>query len=444
MVTILQTPSTTFETSLRALPHNWYERVHSWSSVEETRLNGAIELVLQAGISSPAALLLLLEDNSFELRIRVAALLVTGHLRPEQASIVLLRILTPPPDPYSHSANEQLRLAACEAMGLLGKRRLVWPLLAIFKDPAASDKLAEQAALAIGRLGSRNCTKPFIESLSGSPNPLRRKAAAKGLEMALNEGRLKDERIMQPLLLALTNETELLAVRCAVAAALYCLKDTSENERMVLPLLKLMDDKSEPIELRQATTQALGNTKAEQAIASLLARLEDQTEDLNLRRNAAWALVMIGNQKAVPALLNLMQQQIQSQTEPEPGGIRAAVINTLGWLYSPAAVEPLIARLQDHSEPASVRASSAQALGMIGDSRALKPLLAALKDGTSVEVRHSAAYGLGQLGDERAIGALEEVVAHDEGEVAHYGDTDYSKIRVCTAQAIETIRQGGG
>jgi HEAT repeat protein len=152
---------------------------------------------------------------------------------------------------------------------------------------------------------------------------------------------------------------------------------------------------------------------------------------------------MIGSQKVVPALLALIERPGQSQTEPAPGELRAAVINTLGWLYSPIAVAPLIARLEDQSELTSVRARAGEALGMIGDSRAFSPLLAALRDEVAVEVRHSAAYALGQLGDERAIGALEEMVAHDDGEVAHYGE-EYGKIRVCAAEAIETIRGGGG
>src|SRR5690348_12321737 len=72
-----------FETSLQTLPSTWYERVHSWGGMEEKRLKGAIELVLQAGINSSFQLLQLLQDKRIEPQVRLAGFLVTGHLRPQ-------------------------------------------------------------------------------------------------------------------------------------------------------------------------------------------------------------------------------------------------------------------------------------------------------------------------------------------------------------------------
>jgi HEAT repeat protein len=418
-----------FETSLRALPSSWYERVHSWGGMEEKRLKEAIELVLQAGVSSPSQLLQLLQATHLQPEVRLAGFVVTGHLRPQEASGMLVQTLS--------DQGEVIQVATCEAIGLLGKRRLIWPLLGVLKDPASSDKLAEEAVRAIGRLGSRAATRPLLQILQSGSNPARRRLAARGLEIALSEGRLRDERVVEPLLAVLNSCNEALEVRCAVAAALDGVK--AGGEKVAAPLLRLMQDKANPLELRREAARSLGGTRAEEAVLPLIERLADPDEDSDLRHRAGWALVMVGSQQAVAPLIELMEQQSQAKTE-DPR-LRAAVLNTLGWLYHPAAVVPLLQRLEDLLEAVEVRAQAAHSLGMIGDSRALEPLLKAL-EAEAPEIRYSAAYGLGQLGDARAIPALEWVAANDDGVVASYGE--YGKIRVEAAEAIETIRSGGG
>ncbi|MEB2288810.1 MAG: HEAT repeat domain-containing protein [Anaerolineae bacterium] len=84
----------------------------------------------------------------------------------------------------------------------------------------------------------------------------------------------------------------------------------------------------------------------------------------------------------------------QLQNDPDPGK-RAIAAKMLGAdrfrEYSLAAVEPLIAALQD--EAFEVRAAAAWALGKIGDPRAIEPLQVLLRDNYS-PVRDAAAEAL--------------------------------------------------
>lgn len=84
----------------------------------------------------------------------------------------------------------------------------------------------------------------------------------------------------------------------------------------------------------------------------------------------------------------------QLQNDPDPGK-RAIAASLLGAdrfrEYSQAAVEPLIAALQD--EAFEVRAAAAKALGKIGDPRAIDPLQELLRDNMS-PVRDAAAEAL--------------------------------------------------
>ncbi|MFQ3568040.1 MAG: HEAT repeat domain-containing protein [Aggregatilineales bacterium] len=76
-----------------------------------------------------------------------------------------------------------------------------------------------------------------------------------------------------------------------------------------------------------------------------------------------------------------------------------------------AAVEPLLACLNDLSRPLEMRWRAAVNLGSIGDSRSLEALIAALND-EAWEVRHSAAWALGRLADQRGFAALVTFVEH--------------------------------
>jgi len=71
-----------------------------------------------------------------------------------------------------------------------------------------------------------------------------------------------------------------------------------------------------------------------------------------------------------------------------------------------AAVQPLIARVQDEQERDVVKLAGLDALGHIGDPRALSPLIHVLYHEESAAVRAGAAQALGPFSDEQAMTSL--------------------------------------
>lgn len=82
---------------------------------------------------------------------------------------------------------------------------------------------------------------------------------------------------------------------------------------------------------------------------------------------------------------------------------RAEAARALGMKREKAAVQPLIARVQDEQEWDVVKLAVLDALGHIGDQRALPPLIHALHHEESAEVRAGVAQALGHFSDEQAM-----------------------------------------
>ncbi|MEM0927620.1 MAG: HEAT repeat domain-containing protein, partial [Planctomycetota bacterium] len=103
---------------------------------------------------------------------------------------------------------------------------------------------------------------------------------------------------------------------------------------------------------------------------------------------ASWARIAL---QAIPgssvdeALIEALNDDIEVRT-------RIGIANTLGKRASEAAVEPLVAALDD---PDTIRAESAAvSLGQIGGKAAQESLAKALQNASSLQVRNGAAEGL--------------------------------------------------
>lgn len=97
--------------------------------------------------------------------------------------------------------------------------------------------------------------------------------------------------------------------------------------------------------------------------------------------------------------------------------VRAEAATSLGLLRSKDAVIPLIQALDATKEKKRwVRRSAAEALGFIGDSQAMEPLMDALND-TEKVVRVAAMFGLYMLGDTKSLELLEQRASDPDEEV---------------------------
>ncbi len=181
------------------------------------------------------------------------------------------------------------------------------------------------------------------------------------------------------------------------------------DSRAVDPLIQVIKDKNVD-HIRKACFAALIQI-GEPSWESIISLLD--TTDIYKESYIDWALKPIG----YPAVELLISKLNSSSNQIK-------IINILGTLKDPKAVEPLISILVKSYEEIALNTSNltmeqrenlkveaAWALGEIGNKRALNALIIALQD-QNYEVRFRAAVALGEIGDPQAINPL----------LTHYSD----------------------
>jgi len=314
-------------------------------------------------------------------------------------------------DQLKHNSS-RLRARAASALGKLGDKRAVEPLINALKDEDRS--VRSSASGALGRLGDPRAVEPLIAALKDQDKYVRRSAAS-----AL--GRLGDKRAVEPLIAALKDKDA--GVRRSVAWALAQLGD----ERAVEPLRESLRDDDGKVSpgVAFALARLLGDERAVEpllmatgnaeefeglallgmlmrigppAVEPLIAALKQ--EDKRVRYTAAFVLRKLDDKRAVEPLITVLKGEYQDMQRAEGKASEG---------ISPSTVEQLIALLK-HKDMSSVRSSSAWILGWLGDKRAVEPLVEALGDsravGNAAEEQFEAAVALGRLGDKRPIELL--------------------------------------
>jgi hypothetical protein len=167
----------------------------------------------------------------------------------------------------------------------------------LIEQLAAEDELVRvQAGEFLIQMGSA-AVRPLIETLQ-NPNYPARPLVASTL------GQIGDRRAVEPLIQALKDHDKL--VRYHAALALGKLKD----KRAVKPLIYALFDEmppigpdpltGDPMTVRAAAAQALGELKAAEAVPALKVLLRD--ENRGVRRAVIQALGQIGTKEAIVAL----------------------------------------------------------------------------------------------------------------------------------------------
>jgi len=216
-----------------------------------------------------------------------------------------------------------------------------------------NEKTRFNAVVALGEIGDRRAVGPLIEMLKDE-NYLVRSVAAKAL------GEIGDERAIPPLIEGLRADEDL---RMAAAKALGEIPD----ERAVGPLVQLLNDKSHLV--RRAATKSLGLIGDKKATGALK-RVFKADKDLEVRIWAAFSLTRIAGDIST---FTFLTDAVSGGSTTHPEAARA-----LGMIGDPRAVGPLIQALKDPA--CAVRGVSAWALGEIGDRTAIKPLIDMLTD----------------------------------------------------------------
>jgi len=219
--------------------------------------------------------------------------------------------------------------------------------------------------------------------------------AADPAQVALEWGRLRDRRAVEPL------------------AQMVADHDASEAQRIEAAKLvgMLADDRAKPSLTRTLSDQQAPRVAAEAAIA--LGRMFDpvaraplrrlvSAEDPDIRARAAVSLGRLRDPAAVPALSEALWI---AQSDYE----REEAVRWLGRIRDRRALEPLIQLLPQQR----LRYLVVVSLGMLGDDRAFEPLSDVLAWDDHANVRDGAVRGLALLGDARATDAIEALAVRD-------------------------------
>jgi len=207
----------------------------------------------------------------------------------------------------------QVQYDAAEALGELGDKRAVGPLITELKNNELSG-VRWKAAEALSRIGAASVDE-LIGVLQHEDDDVRWKAA-----IALGE--IGDPKAIGPLIRLLCDNDRFVKSRAAYALGMI-------GEQAVDPLIRALREGDG--NLRGGAAIALGKIRDTRSIEPLICALADKYE--NVRIESATSLAAIGK-PALEPLLHFLQMRERST--------RFEIVTALGNLKDPGAIQPLL------------------------------------------------------------------------------------------------------
>jgi HEAT repeat protein len=222
--------------------------------------------------------------------------------------------------------------------------------------------IREKAAIALGKLGDRRAVEPLIRALSTAKDTSPGAIAVEDLRYyaAKALGMIGDARATEPLI-TLRREDDLFA---GIAAG----KALCGLEHAAVPiLLGYISDKKRDV--REAVIDALGKIGDDSVIKPLV-KARNDADDMT-RLVIDLALGRLGDSRALEPLMNALWAHSMWRKDE--------VVEVLGILGDAEAVPALIRMLNYHEDGIGIKA--AWSLGELEDERAIEPLRALVKEG---------------------------------------------------------------
>jgi len=317
----------------------------------------------------------------------------------------------------------------------LARRALISSYASPFSFPNSP---GESAARAIGRLAAK-MQEPPIDDLLLAMKDRNQHARANAIRALGEIGHLDAPNVVAPLAAALNDKSPKIRAYAARTLGRKELARFATEDPVVENLISRLHDEDSTV--RADVAWALRYGKGARVVGPLVVVLEDPSETLEVRQNAAEALGRIGDRAAVEPLVEaLRDQQWQVRQAAlsvvalidEPRVLRPLLVSALQdkeWrvraraagatarlskLKDPGAWDLMTAVLKD-SHP-NVRARATEACAESKDYRTVMPLCTVLRKDPNSYVAWHAANALGALGDPRAVGPLTEALG-DENEL---------------------------
>lgn len=340
---------------------------------------------------------------------------------------------------------------AAKALGELGARRALVPIINQLKDP---DKMVRASTLDVlekkfpdwGKEPAAVELVPHFLKMLRSNNSDTRIGAINVLSniddprvITALLGKLKDRswRVKNRVIKALGNSGDPRVIKPLTGMLKVTSKSTKEaavvalgkkqSPLVVEPLIGALKDKKYS-SVRSKAATALGHIKDARAVEPLIAALNDANNAV--KAAAARALGKQKDQRAMNPLMELTKSKLHRVRSAAHDGLKGlmegmspeglktfingtnatlkrSALEALAKQQAPEAIDLLTAALQDNDS--STRIKAVEALAKIDDSRVVDSLITALKD-ENYRVRGKAAIALGQRKDPRTIQPLIQLI----------------------------------
>jgi cyclophilin family peptidyl-prolyl cis-trans isomerase/NADPH-dependent ferric siderophore reductase len=311
-----------------------------------------------------------------------------------------------------HAQRAEERWAAALAAARCRDAALVGPLLKHADE--ARPEMRWRVAYALGRIGppARTQGAPVLRTIVKDPAEIVRYHAARALGDVADSGATA---ALQPLL-----ADKSWRVRVNAAHALGAVGASSA----VRPLIERLRDPSAHVRWEAAISLGLlGDSTAAPALRRALA---DSAS--GVVQGAALSLLRLQGERAVPAVAPAMDLL--------PPFLRSGLIEALGAVPGPLALETLIARARDASDPPLAVGAASGLAQRRADSTAVVPVLRDLLGSAEFAVVASAAEGLGAFRDSASVPALAALLSRQ-------GDWKDGDVRASAASALGEIGTAG-
>ncbi|HMI32051.1 MAG TPA: HEAT repeat domain-containing protein, partial [Candidatus Limnocylindrales bacterium] len=335
---------------------------------------------------------------------REAMVTALGYMGAQAAAPSIVRALD--------AKREPERWAAALAAARIKSRSLISPLTAHAEDPRT--EMRWRVAYALGRIQDR-AGSPALRNLARDKTEQVRMFAARSL------GEIADSASADILAGLLRDSAWRVRVNAAQALGVLGARGKAGAVRA------LLGDASPHVRWEAALT--LGALMDTASVAPLTRALSDSST--GVVQGAAIALLQIQGEQAMAA--------VAPQLDLLPGFMRSGLVEALGKVRGPMALQTLLARAGDPTDPPEATGAISGLAQRRADSTVVAVSLRGLlppsantpqRDFTVVS---SAAEALGQLGDSASVPALARLL----GRV---GTTEDADVRASAASALATIK----
>ncbi|HEX3054018.1 MAG TPA: HEAT repeat domain-containing protein [Aggregatilineaceae bacterium] len=316
------------------------------------------------------------------------------------AHIQLMKLGEPAVEPLisivQNPEKKELWWLAADALGHMGDRRAIEPLIDLLKNPLSFDAILARkyTVWALAKLPDPKAVDVLIEMLHE-------------VNSIVDDGVIEYEPDIETISAAISALTEIGDLRALQPILDRFLEDDHYWEdgeflrdwgepafNLLLEMLK--SDNPTKRDVAAGLVGELGNLDA---VEPLLETLKTD-EDGEVRSSAAYALGRLGDSRAFDELLNALNDSNKH--------IRLSALYGLAGLQDKRAVEPLLEMLQTYDDQ-EVRQGVIYTLGQLRDSRTFNVLVNALDDPKNY-IRGLAVEGLAGLKDKRAIESLTQIM----------------------------------